>query len=91
MYTCSYATALLIRSERAESMSTALHDACYCKPSGCDQDSIMQGKNLSFFQQKSLRVRRLYDTKRNTVIYIAYSTRLTSASDEGGASTGRYK
>lgn len=51
----------------------------------------VQGKNLSFFQQKSLRVRRLYDSKRSTVIYIAYSTRLTSAGDEGGASTGRYK
>lgn len=51
----------------------------------------LQGKNLSFFQQKSLRVRRLYDSKRNTVVYIAYSTRLTSAGDEGGASTGRYK
>jgi hypothetical protein len=55
------------------------------------QELFSQGRNLSLFQQKSLRVRRLYDEKRNVVVYVAYSTRLTSANDEGGASTGRYK
>ena len=55
------------------------------------KELVSQGRNLSFFQQKALRVRRLYDERRNTVVYVAYSTRLTSASDEGGASTGRYK
>lgn len=55
------------------------------------KELVSQGRNLSFFQQKALRVRRLYDEKRSAVVYVAYSTRLTSAQDEGGASTGRYK
>lgn len=55
------------------------------------KELISQGRNMSFFQQKTLRVRRLYDSNRQVMVYIAYSTRLTSASDEGGASTGRYK
>ena len=55
------------------------------------KELISQNKNISLFQQKALRVRRVYDEERDTVIYVAYSTRLTSASDEGGASMGRYK
>jgi catabolite regulation protein CreA len=55
------------------------------------KELISQNRNISLFQQKALRVRRLYDEQRDTVIYVAYSTRLTSASDEGGASQGRYK
>jgi hypothetical protein len=55
------------------------------------KEVISQGRNLSIFQQKALRVRRVYDEPRKTLIYIAYSTRMTSASDEGGVSTGRYK
>lgn len=55
------------------------------------KELISQGRNMSFFQQKTLRVRRMYDSNRKVMVYIAYSTRLTSAQDEGGASTGRYK
>ena len=55
------------------------------------KEVVSQGRNLSLFQQKALRVRRVFDEPRNTVVYVAYSTRLTSAQDEGGASTGRYK
>jgi CreA protein len=55
------------------------------------QELFAQGRQLNFLQQKSLRVRRMYDEKHDTVVYVAYSTRLTSASGEGGASTGRYK
>lgn len=55
------------------------------------KEIISQGRNMSFFQQKTLRLRRLYDSNQKVMVYVAYSTRLTSAQDEGGASTGRYK
>lgn len=55
------------------------------------KELFSQGRQLNFFQQKALRVRRVYDEPHDTAVYVAYSTRLTSASDEGGASTGRYK
>ena len=55
------------------------------------KELISQNRNISLFQQKALRVRRVYDEERNTIVYVAYSTRLTSAQDEGGASQGRYK
>ncbi|GFH13884.1 uncharacterized protein HaLaN_09847 [Haematococcus lacustris] len=42
-------------------------------------------------ENKTLRVRRVYDPKRNSVVYVAYSTRLNSASDEGSVSSGRYR
>ncbi|KAG1670688.1 hypothetical protein FOA52_010964 [Chlamydomonas sp. UWO 241] len=54
---------------------------------GEGQEVFTESKGLNFFQNKTLRVRRLYDSKRNTLLYVAYSTRLTS--DEGSVSTGR--
>jgi catabolite regulation protein CreA len=42
-------------------------------------------------QDKTLRVRRLYDPDRRSLLYVAYSTRLSTAADEGGVSTGRYR
>jgi hypothetical protein len=42
-------------------------------------------------QDKTLRVRRLYDPDRRNLLYVAYSTRLSTAADEGGVSTGRYR
>jgi hypothetical protein len=42
-------------------------------------------------QDKTLRIRRLYDPDRRTLLYVAYSTRLSTAADEGGVSTGRYR
>ncbi|KAK9842566.1 hypothetical protein WJX81_006375 [Elliptochloris bilobata] len=47
-------------------------------------------KGLSLFKNKTLRVRRLLDEKNQTLLYIAYSTRLSSAPDEG-ISSGRYR
>jgi len=37
------------------------------------------------------RVRRLFDAKNSTAVYVAYSTRLTGAKDDGTVSAGRYK
>ncbi|GAX83092.1 hypothetical protein CEUSTIGMA_g10518.t1 [Chlamydomonas eustigma] len=48
-------------------------------------------KSLNIFQDKTIRIRRLYDEKRNTLIYVAYSTRLSTASDDGGVTGGRYR
>lgn len=46
-------------------------------------------KGLNFFQNKTLRVRRVYDQKHNTLVYTAYSTRFQNSGD--GPSAGRYK
>ncbi|KXZ47789.1 hypothetical protein GPECTOR_33g671 [Gonium pectorale] len=48
-------------------------------------------KGLNIFKNKTLRVRRIYDAERRAVVYVAYSTRLSTASDEGGVSSGRYR
>lgn len=45
-------------------------------------------KGLSLFQNKTLRVRRLYDDKNNTLLYVAYSTRLDGSKNTSGS---RYK
>ena len=42
-------------------------------------------------QDKTLRIRRLYDADRRSLVYVAYSTRLSTAADDGGVSTGRYR
>lgn len=49
---------------------------------------LSQTKNIRA-QDKTLRVRRLYDPDRRNLLYVAYSTRLSTAADEGGVSTGR--
>mmetsp|Transcript_19358 Transcript_19358/g.57424 ORF Transcript_19358/g.57424 Transcript_19358/m.57424 type:complete len:227 (-) Transcript_19358:571-1251(-) len=58
-------------------------------PSGVEIFS--EKKSFNLFQDKTLRIRRIYDSKRNTVLYVAYSTRLSSAADDGAVSTGRYR
>lgn len=55
------------------------------------KEIFAERKSLNLFQNKTLRVRRMVDTKNNNVIYVSYSTRLTSSSDEGGVSTSRYR
>jgi len=46
-------------------------------------------KTLNLFQNKRLKIRRIYDGK--AVLYVAYSTRFTSTADEGGVSSSRYR
>eukprot|EP00884_Botryococcus_braunii_P021356 jgi/Botrbrau1/7904/Bobra.9_2s0077.1 len=53
------------------------------------QEVFSERKSLSFFQNKTLRVRRLFDEDRGTLLYVAYSTRLTSDSNSEGPS--RYR
>eukprot|EP00873_Tetraselmis_striata_P024539 jgi/Tetstr1/444803/TSEL_032651.t1 len=55
------------------------------------REVFAQQKNLNLFQNKTLRVRRIYDEPRQTMIYVAYSTRLTSASSGQEISAGRYR
>lgn len=53
------------------------------------EEIFSERKNLSF-SNKNLRVRRVYDEKNGALIYISYSTRLTSTDGEG-QSNGRYR
>ncbi|KAG2436027.1 hypothetical protein HYH02_011739 [Chlamydomonas schloesseri] len=55
------------------------------------RELFSEQKGLNLFKNKTLRVRRVYDAERRTVVYVAYSTRLSTAADEGGVSTGRYR
>ncbi|WIA14579.1 hypothetical protein OEZ85_003095 [Tetradesmus obliquus] len=55
------------------------------------KEVFQEKKGLSIFKDKTLRVRRLYDPSRNTLVYVAYSTRLSTATDDGSVSTGRYR
>eukprot|EP00199_Chlamydomonas_sp_CCMP681_P005381 CAMPEP_0119104678 /NCGR_PEP_ID=MMETSP1180-20130426/2830_1 /TAXON_ID=3052 ORGANISM="Chlamydomonas cf sp, Strain CCMP681" /NCGR_SAMPLE_ID=MMETSP1180 /ASSEMBLY_ACC=CAM_ASM_000741 /LENGTH=237 /DNA_ID=CAMNT_0007089501 /DNA_START=47 /DNA_END=760 /DNA_ORIENTATION=- len=55
------------------------------------QELFSESKGLNLFKNKTLRIRRVFDAERKTVVYVAFSTRLTSASDDGGASSGRYR
>eukprot|EP00879_Flechtneria_rotunda_P003057 GHRR01003277.1.p1 GENE.GHRR01003277.1~~GHRR01003277.1.p1 ORF type:complete len:252 (+),score=33.78 GHRR01003277.1:1011-1766(+) len=55
------------------------------------KEIFSERKGLSIFKDKTLRVRRLYDPSRQTLVYVAYSTRLSSAADEGKVSSGRYR
>lgn len=55
------------------------------------KEVFSEKKGLSIFKDKTLRVRRMYDPTRGTLVYVAYSTRLSSAADEGNVSTGRYR
>ncbi|CAD7698473.1 unnamed protein product, partial [Ostreobium quekettii] len=56
------------------------------------QEVFSESKGLSLFGSKATRVRRLWDADRRTLLYVAYGTRgLTSGTDEGGPSPGRYK
>lgn len=61
--------------------------AAVTKASG--QEIFSEGKGLNLFQQKTLRVRRIYHD--NVLLYVSYSTRLSSSSDDGGVSSGRYR
>ncbi|KAG2426210.1 hypothetical protein HXX76_013191 [Chlamydomonas incerta] len=59
--------------------------------SGEGKELFSEQKGLNLFKNKTLRVRRVFDAERRTVVYVAYSTRLSTAADEGGVSTGRYR
>eukprot|EP01024_Parvocaulis_polyphysoides_P057150 TRINITY_DN606_c0_g1_i2.p1 TRINITY_DN606_c0_g1~~TRINITY_DN606_c0_g1_i2.p1 ORF type:complete len:225 (-),score=22.25 TRINITY_DN606_c0_g1_i2:514-1188(-) len=55
------------------------------------QEIFAEQKGFNLFKNKTVRVRRIYDDSRNTLLYISYSTRMTGSKDEGGPSTGRYR
>ncbi|GBF99110.1 hypothetical protein Rsub_11919 [Raphidocelis subcapitata] len=58
---------------------------------GEGREVFSEKKGLSIFKDKTLRVRRLYDPDRRNLLYVAYSTRLSTAADDKGVSTGRYR
>jgi catabolite regulation protein CreA len=59
---------------------------------GSGVEVFSERKGLNVFKNKTLRVRRLIDGERRAAVYVAYSTRLGTAGDEGGkVSAGRYR
>lgn len=55
------------------------------------KEIFSERKGLNLFQNKNLRVRRIFDEKNRAIIYVAYSTRFTGAADEKEVSTSRYR
>eukprot|EP01023_Acetabularia_acetabulum_P038998 TRINITY_DN3738_c0_g1_i1.p1 TRINITY_DN3738_c0_g1~~TRINITY_DN3738_c0_g1_i1.p1 ORF type:complete len:227 (-),score=36.18 TRINITY_DN3738_c0_g1_i1:714-1394(-) len=55
------------------------------------QEIFSEQKGFNIFKNKTVRVRRVYDDSRNTLVYVSYSTRNTGSGDEGGPTTGRYR
>jgi catabolite regulation protein CreA len=61
---------------------------------GEGKEVFAERKGLNVFKNKTLRIRRLLDPDRRAAVFVAYSTRLGTAGDEGssaGVSTGRYR
>lgn len=59
---------------------------------GKEMFSEGKGKTLVFFSNKTLKIRRIYDAPRRALLYVSYSSRWTSAGEEGsGVSSGRYR
>ncbi|KAI3436709.1 hypothetical protein D9Q98_006124 [Chlorella vulgaris] len=55
------------------------------------KEFFKERKGLNFFQNKNLRIRRVWDANNRVVIYTAYSTRFTGAAEEKELSTSRYR
>ena len=53
--------------------------------------SETKSRALLLFGNKTLRIRRIYDPDRSTLMYVSYSTRIGSAGEEGREGTSRYK
>jgi len=54
------------------------------------KEIFSEAKGLNLFKNKTLRIRRVFDQENHAIVYVAYSTRLTGAADEG-VSAGRYR
>jgi catabolite regulation protein CreA len=54
------------------------------------KELFSERKNLNLFNNKTLKVRRIYDPANEAILYVSYSTR-TSSSDSEGPSAGQYK
>ena len=54
------------------------------------KELFSERKNLNLFNNKTLKVRRVYDPANNALLYVSYSTR-TSSADAEGPSAGQYK
>lgn len=54
------------------------------------QEVFSERKNLNLLNNKTLRVRRIYDQGNNALVYVSYSTRTASTSNDGGPSAGQY-
>ncbi|MCG8340203.1 MAG: CreA family protein, partial [Cytophagales bacterium] len=53
------------------------------------KEVFSEAKGLNIFKDKKVKIRRVLDEERQTLVYVSYSTRNTSQTDEG-SSSGRY-
>ena len=53
------------------------------------KEMFAERKKMNLLNNKVLRIRRVYDAPRNTLVYVSYSTRTSSADDPARGSTRR--
>ena len=55
------------------------------------KEVFQERKNINPVFAKTLKIRRIYHERSNSLVYISYSTRIDTGDDQEGGSAGQYK